>query len=66
MDMSPQGDRVSQAEEWDDMSEQTRDEISTRLRHVIEDAELAAYRGRLARASRTSTRAFAAMRHTEA
>jgi hypothetical protein len=48
------------------MSEQQRSEIRERLHHVIEDAERAAYRGRLARASRTSTRAFAAMRHTEA
>jgi hypothetical protein len=64
MDMSPQGDSVSQAEEWDDMSEQTRDEISTRLHHVIEDAERAELRGRLARASATSPRAIDAMHRT--
>lgn len=54
----------SQTEEWDDMSEQTRNEIIARLHHVIEDTERAEYRGRLARASATSPRAFDALHRT--
>ena len=50
--------------EWEEMSEQQRSEIRERLHHVIEDAERAAYRGRLARYSRPSQRVMDALRHS--
>ena len=44
------------AEEWNAMSEQTRNEISARLHQVIEDIDRREYRARLANASRPSAR----------
>ena len=41
------------AKEWEDMNEQTQNEIANRLHTVIADAERAEYRARLARASRS-------------
>jgi hypothetical protein len=51
-------------EEWDKVDAQTQQEIRERLHHVIEDAERAAYRGRLTRYSRPSQRVMDALRHT--
>ena len=48
---------MSQAEEWDDMSaarqNEIRTEIKTRLFAAVEQVDLAGYRARLARASRS-------------
>jgi hypothetical protein len=64
--MNPAGEAMSETGEWDDMTQQQRDEIlnGARLAAVLRDAERAELRGRLARASAPSPRALDAMRHT--
>ena len=42
-----------QAKEWDDMSEQTRNEIKARLMAACDNEHVVGYRARLARASRS-------------
>lgn len=52
--MNPAGDEMSQTEEWDDMSEQTRNEIKARLIAACDtDASAVTLRQHLERASRS-------------